>query len=122
MLFDILRHFLHSQMEGEAKEAFLRWLEFRTVPDKLFLELNDFTGDAFQHMFICMTSIYQREFSIAAKHLRNAITKDRSAIGRMAEIGALQVTSMLMFKKRLMAVLDSYELELVLKKFADGPV
>ena len=107
-------------MNNVTKDVFLHWLEFRSLPNKLFPELADFTGDAFEHMFACMSFMYQGQISIAAKHLRHAIKLDRSAIGRMAEIGALQVISKSMFNKPLMDVLQTDDIELVLEKFVKG--
>lgn len=105
-----------------VEEHFLRWAEFRVVPRQMFKELEDYNGDAFVHMFACMTFISGGQFSLAAKHLREAIKKDRPTIGRMAEIGAFQMTSMVICKKRLKDVLDTVDLEKVLEEFASGRV
>ena len=104
-----------------AQQAFLQWVETRVVPNKVFYELEYFdTGDAYEHMFLSLNFMLGGYYVLAAKHLRIAISKDPSEIGRLPEMGALDATSIVWFKKHLREIVDSKKLENVFEQYMNG--
>jgi hypothetical protein len=118
-----------STFPASAANDFLSWTESHAVPKRSFPELKDFAGDAFEHLFAGLTFLLQRDFSLATKHLGLALSKDKLAMARMPEIGALHFTCFAFLKRPLMEVFfdesasdpRASQIEALLKEFMRQP-